>query len=223
MKAILTSTNLVEVDGGVELAEKMTGKPRDEINIAVINEASAMEFGDHRFVIDTLKDLAAVFGGNIEIVHLLALPPEQIQNRMNAADMIFVLGGNTEWLARVFDKTGFGAMLPQLLRNKLYVGSSAGSMILGHLPSYKNQDEGYGQADHFGVEKYLDLLDFSILPHFHAPYMNNQGDDWVIAESRAVSYPIYAISDQAAVVVNGDGISVIGGDYTRLLRGENLN
>jgi len=222
MKAILTSTDLIEVKGGVELAEKMIGKNRKDINIAVINEASAMEFGDHRFVIDTLKDLAANFGGKIEIVHLLALTKERVLERINAADMLFVLGGNTEWLMRVFEKTSFTEILLEVLKTKLYVGSSAGSMILGHLPSYKNQDSGYGKADHFDVTKYLDLLDFSILPHFHAEYMNNRGDDWAIAESKAVDYPVYALSDHAAIMIDGDKVEIIGKDYMKLVNGEQI-
>lgn len=219
MKAILTSTDVTEVSGGIELVEKMTGKSRKNINFAVINEASAMEFGDHHFVINTLKDLSANFGGNIEIVHLLALNPKQIQERINAADVLFVLGGNTEWLKTVFDKSGISKLLPKILKNKLYIGSSAGSMVLGHLPSYKNQDTGYGKADHFGVKGYLDLLDFSILPHLHAEYLNNRGDKWAIDESKSVDYPVYAISDKAATVIDNENIYLIGSDCMKLLNG----
>jgi dipeptidase E len=222
MKAILTSTDITEVQGGVEFAERMVGKPRKYINIAVINEASAVEFGDHRFVIDTLKDLADTFGGSIEIVHLFALTPEQIRARLDVASMLFVMGGNTEWLMRVFEKTGFAEMLPEILKTKLYIGSSAGSMILGHMPSYKNQDEGYGPADHFGVSRYLDLLDFSILPHLHAEYLNNRGNDWAIEESKSQDYPVYAISDKAAIVVDCEKTSVVGNDYMKLLNGKEI-
>jgi dipeptidase E len=220
MKAILCSTNVTEVKGGTELVERMLARPRGQINVAVVNEASAVEFGDHRFVANTLRDLADTFGGNIEIVHLLALSPDQIMERISVADILFVLGGNTEWLKQVFDKTGFSEMLPEILDEKLYIGSSAGSMILGHLPSYKNQDRGYGAASHFGVRKYLDLVDFSILPHFHAEYLNNRGDDWAIEESKSVDYPVYAISDTAAVVVDGAEVSVIGEDWKKLVHGK---
>ncbi|MDR2770050.1 MAG: peptidase E [Rickettsiales bacterium] len=220
MKAILASTEISKIDGGILLAEKLTGKSRKNLNIAVINEASAMEFGDHRFVIEYMRDLADNFGGNIEIMHLLALTPEQMLERMDAADMLCVLGGNTEWLKIVFDESGFSAVLPEMLDTTLYVGSSAGSMILGHLSSYENQDEGYGPAPHFGVDRYLDLADFAILPHFHAEYINNRGDDWVIAESKSSDYPVYAISDHAAVVIDGENVSVIGKDYIKLSGGK---
>ena len=220
MKAILTSTNITEIAGGVEMAERLMGKPRDEISVAIINEASAMEFGDHRWAITAMESLATAFGGSIEIVHLLALPIEKIRERVAIADMLFVLGGNTEWLKKVFDKSGFTKILPEILKNKLYVGSSAGSMILGHRPSYKNQKKAYGEFECFGVESYLDLMDFSVLPHFHAEYLDNRGDDWAIEESKSVSYPIYAISDKAAVVVDGERVSLVGSDCKKLVKGE---
>ncbi|MCL2338352.1 MAG: peptidase E, partial [Proteobacteria bacterium] len=144
MKAILCSSDITNVRGGVELAERMIGKPRDKINIAVINEASAVEFGNHRWAIDAMRHMADHFGGSIEIVHLLALTPEKILERINAAAMVFVLGGNTEYLKSVFDKTGFSKMFPEILKDKLYVGNSAGSMILGHQPSYRIQMQMYG-------------------------------------------------------------------------------
>jgi hypothetical protein len=69
MKAILASGNFIKVDGAVELTEKIVGKPRDKINIAVINEAAAVEFGDARWAIDILHDVANTFGGVVEIIH----------------------------------------------------------------------------------------------------------------------------------------------------------
>ena len=219
MKAILASHDLTKVRGGVELAEKMTGKPRNNINIAVINEAAAVEFGDHRWAIDTLKNLADNFGGSIEIVHLMALSKDQIRDRINANDMVFVLGGSPEWLKIVFDKTGFSDMRPEILKNKLYVGSSAGSMILGHRSSNKVQEQMYGTAEYFGVEKYLDWLDLSVLPHFEITG-GDRSKKWATCESKSVNYPVYALSDRAAVVVDDDKISVIGDDYLKLVGGD---
>jgi len=219
MKALLASTIFTKIPGGIELAEKMIGKPRAQINVAIINEAAAVEFGDHRWAVDTMKNLADAFGGIIEIVHLMAVSKEQIRERLNAADMIFVLGGNTDWLKIVFAQTGVSEFLPEILQNKLYAGSSAGSMILGHQPSYKRQEKIYGAYDDFGVKSYLDLLDFSILPHcFDVKHPNR--NDLAMAESKAVEYPVYALSDNAAVVVDGDKISIIGDDYLKLVHGK---
>lgn len=218
MKAILASGNLTQVNGGVESAEKMIGKSRKDISIAIINEAAGVEFGDHRWAIEAMRELVDTFGGNIEIVHLLAINPEQVRARCMAADMIYMLGGNTDWLRIVFDKTGFSKILPEILKNKLYVGSSAGAMILGHQPSYETQVKMYGEYYDFGVKNYLDLLDFSILPHLNDRGINNE--NLAIAESENVDYPVYAISDNAAVVVDDKEVFVIGNGYLKLLRGK---
>lgn len=221
MKAILTSTDLTKVEGGVELAEKMIGKPRSKINVAVINEASAVQFGDQRWVVDSLKNMADSFGGNFEIVHLLALEPAKILERVMAADMLFVLGGNTEWLKIIFDKTGFTKLLPEILRSKLYVGSSAGSMILGHRQSSENMDNFYGKEPYYGVDKYLDLLDLSFFPHLHGDgHTETARDEFAVNESKSVDHPVFALSDYAAIVVDSDEIKVIGRDYLKLIKGE---
>ncbi|MCL1902463.1 MAG: Type 1 glutamine amidotransferase-like domain-containing protein [Alphaproteobacteria bacterium] len=216
MKAILASQNITNIPGGVELVERMVGKPRDIINIAVINEASAIEFGNHRWAIDTLSNLAATFGGSIEFVHLLAITPEQIFDRVMAADMVFVLGGSADWQKVVFDKSGFSKIVPEILRDKLYVGSSAGSMILGRRPSNETLEKLYRRPiPNLGVTSYLDIFDFSILPHLDDDELGAERNQ-AIAESRMVDYPVYALSDHAAIVVDNDNISVIGDGYIKL-------
>ena len=220
MKAILASTDITKVANGIEAAERMIGKPRDKINIAIINEASAMEFAHHRWAIDTMTSLSTNFGGDIEIVHLLALRKDKILERCMAADMIAVLGGNVDWLQFVFDKTGFSEILPEILKTKLYHGSSAGSMVMGHRPSDKIQEALYGKQSAFGVTKYLDLIDLSILPHFNSEDMPEINVALARQESEEVDYPVYALSDAAAIVIDGDDISVIGGEYVKFVGGK---
>jgi dipeptidase E len=216
MKLILASSDITKVEGGIELVEKMAGKPRAKINVAIINEASAVQFEHHRWAIDTMTSIAANFGGDIEIVHILAIPLEKSVMRIMNADMVWVLGGNTEWLKVVFDRTGISAALPKILETKIYHGSSAGSMILGHRPSSKMQKILYGEFNDFGVEDYLDLVDFSILPHFDSEI----NEALAIEESKNVNYPVYALSDKSAIIVDGNNTSIIGEDYLKLVKGE---
>ncbi|MGI8935211.1 MAG: Type 1 glutamine amidotransferase-like domain-containing protein, partial [Phormidesmis sp.] len=44
---------------------------------------------------------------------------------------IFVNGGSIDYQMYVFKKSGFAKLLPKLLETKVYVGSSAGSMVIG--------------------------------------------------------------------------------------------
>ncbi len=70
------------------------------------------------------------------------------------------------------------------------------------------------------LKSYLDILDLSILPHFRALYLNNRDDKWAIEESKSVNYPVYALSDTAALVINNDEKYVIGENYLILKNGE---
>lgn len=221
MKLILASSGF-ESKEAVEKCIEFVDKPAKEINFAIINEAYAVEHGDHHWILDDMDSIRNNFGGHVEFVSLLALDIDKVEERINAADVIFVVGGNTEYLKTVFDKTGFSKLLPKLLKDKVYVGSSAGSMILGRQPSYKTQDEIYGEVDYFGVHEYLNLLDFSILPHLHSEYFSERADEWAIRESKNVDYPVYAISDNAALIIDGDKEYVVGHDYMKLVGGKKV-
>jgi len=115
-------------------------------------------------------------------------------------------------------------MFPEILKDKVYVGNSAGSMILGYQPSYRIQMQMYGgDTDlNFDVHSYFNLLDFAMLPHFMSNEIDgqNRNQEWVIQESKSVPYPVYAISDAAAIVVDGDKISVIGDGCMKVRDGE---
>ena len=222
MKLILASSGF-ESKEAVKKCVELVGKPAKKVNFAIINEAYAVEHGDHHWILDDIDSIRKNFGGNIEFVNLLALSIDKIEESINASDVIFVIGGNTEYLKTVFDKTGFSKLLPKLLKDKVYIGSSAGSMILGRQPSYKTQDKIYGKVDYFGVHEYLNILKFSILPHLHSKYFSERADIWAIKESENVDYPVYAISDHAAVIVDGNQEYVVGHDYIKLLSGKEID
>jgi len=97
MKLILASSSF-ESKEAVEKCIEFVGKPAKEINFAIINEAYAVEHGDHHWIIDDIDSIRKNFGGNIEFVNLLALSIDKIEERINVSDVIFVVGGNTEYL-----------------------------------------------------------------------------------------------------------------------------
>lgn len=71
-------------------------------------------------------------GGNIEFIDLQAHDLDYVERRIDVADMIFCFGGNTDYLANIFTKTGFNKLLPKILAEKVWVGSSAGSCALSN-------------------------------------------------------------------------------------------
>lgn len=210
MKLILASSGLNAPESVAKCLE-LVGKPAKDINFAVINEAMAVEYGNHDWFLNDMDGIRNNFGGNIEFVNLLANDIKKVEERLNAADVVWVEGGNTDYLATVLVKTGFDELLPKILKTKVYVGSSAGSQVLGHRPSYKVNEENYNETAY--TDKYMDLVDFTILPHLNSMHFNTRVEAWVLEDSKTQNSLVYAVSDDAAVIVDGDKTYVIGKDY----------
>lgn len=211
MKLLLCSEGFYTSES-VAVCEELVGKKRDEINVAVINEAYAVEHDNNlRWVLSTLNEVQKNFGGKLELVNLLALDIDTVKQRIEQHDVIFVVGGNTDYLMSVFNKTGFAKLLPDLLKTKVYVGSSAGSMVMGKRFSAKAYEQIYGERDLYGVEKYLELVAISIMPHLISPHFPNRKET-LLAAAGDHNGVIYGLQDDAAIVVEDDNLSTIGSE-----------
>lgn len=222
MKAILFSSDFVGLNATKEL-EKLVGKKAKDINFAIINEACAVEDGDdNSFFVDGMHFIKNNFG-KFYLVNLLALSLDDIKKHTNKSDVIFCFGGNTEYLKTVFDRTGFSSVLPELLKTKVWCGSSAGSMVLGKMISSNWQSKLYGDFNDYRVGSYLDLFDFSILPHLTGGDLASDDNDKIVFDISAnTSWDIYALSDWSAVLIDGDKVRVIGKHWTKLSDGKIL-
>lgn len=217
MKLILTSSEF-KIKEIIDAIVNFTGKSLNEVNVAVINEASAVEKGDKRWLIEGLYKLSKFFGGEIDIINLLALNRDELLSRIKQNDVIFCFGGNAEWLKIVFDKKGFSELLPSLLEEKVWIGSSAGSMILGKMPSEESQSYLYDIDDFNGVSEYLGLVNFSILPHIFGGKENDF--EVCVRESEKQDYPVYVLSDNSALIVDDKKTYLVGQKGFKLVGGK---
>ena len=210
MKLILCSEGFSTkeiIDKCVELV----GKPKDSINVAVINEAYAVETDNLRWVVSNLNSVKDNFGGNLELVNLLALDAEDIKERLEKSDVIFVVGGHTDYLMSVFNKSGLSSMLPELLKSKVYVGSSAGSMVLGKRLSEMAYEKIYNERNTYGVDKYLELADIAVMPHLDSPHFPNRKETLLEAVKEHPGV-VYGLRDDAAIIVEDNKITTIGSE-----------
>ena len=219
MKLVLTSADIFKPDILSEVVS-LVGKPTEKTSVAVLTEASAVENSDKRWLINGLNKLTKTFGGTIDIVNLLALPLEEVKTRIEKCDIIYCFGGSTEWLKKVFDKTVFSKLLPELLKTKVWVGSSAGSMILGKMPTTATQDYLYNVIDYYGVKKYLEFVNFSILPHLFGDFVPKNSFSKCVEESKKQKYPVYVLSDKSAVIVNNTKTYLVGKKCYKLVSGK---
>lgn len=211
MKLLLCSEGF-HTQNTVQACVDLVGKPKEQITIAVINEAFAPEETDKRWVLHNLNCVANNFPGFFDIINLLALSLEEVEARINRCDVIYVVGGNTDYLAHVFKKTGFDKLLLKLLKTKVYVGSSAGSIVMGKRPSSKEYLEAFGKEKDFGTTSYMGLVDLAIRPHMDSSDNPKRREDVLSASSKGLDFPVYGLRDDAAIIVNGDKIDTIGSE-----------
>jgi dipeptidase E len=221
MKLVLCSEGF-HTPNTVEACVKLVGKPKDEISIGIINEAYAVEKGDKRWVLDNLNSVASNFAGEIDIVDLLALSIDEVEQRLSEKDVIFVVGGDTDYLMSVYQKTGFDRLLPKLLETKVYVGSSAGSMVVGKRISAAAYRLIYDEDSKWNIDQYVGLVDLSVMPHLDSPHFPNRKESLIEAVG-SFEGRVYGLRDDSAVVIDGNDIKTIGSEPIIIERGKLVN
>jgi dipeptidase E len=216
MKLVLCSEGF-HTQNTIDACVELCGKPQKKITVAIINEAYAVEQGDKKWVLDNLNDVAKNFTAGIDIVNLLALSIIEIEERIMARDVIFVVGGNTDYQMHVFEKSSFAQLLPKLLGTKVYVGSSAGSMVMGKRISSKAYHTVYGERDEFGVTKYLGLVNLAIKPHMNSSHFPNNKPEVLERVAAGMDFPVYGLQDDSAIVVNGSQQRFIGSEPYKVM------
>ncbi|HMS23625.1 MAG TPA: Type 1 glutamine amidotransferase-like domain-containing protein [Candidatus Saccharibacteria bacterium] len=218
MKFVLCSEGF-STPNTVEACTKLVGKPKGEISIGIINEAFAVEHGDKRWVLHNLQCVFDNFSGEVDIVNLLALSIEEVEARLVNKDVIFVVGGDTDYLMGVYEKTGFDKLLPKLLETKVYVGSSAGSMVVGRRISAAAYRLIYGEDSKWGIDAYLGLADLSVMPHLDSPDFPNRKDTLLEAVGE-FEVKVYGLRDGSAVVIDGNSVTTIGSEPLIIEKGK---
>ncbi len=134
---------------------------------------------------------------------------EELYQEMDNIDMIFVAGGNTFYLLQEARKSQFDEIIIELTNKGIpYIGSSAGSLLAG--PSVEIALDIDNQNDAKELESYdgLGLVDFIVLPHWDddrfRPLIESN-----LEKSLDRGYRTIKLTDQQAVLVNGDNVEIV--------------
>ena len=213
---LLTSAGLMN-ESIVGALRELTVRPFEELNLAFIPTAANLEEGDKGWLIDDLEACQKLGLKELDIVDISALPKSVWQKRLEAADIIFVSGGNTFHLMHWVRASGLEEVLPELLKTRVYVGVSAGSMITNPNIRCSLSEKGVAEEIHGAIEDGgLSLVDFLIEPHINNAYFPELTFEYVQNESTETTLPIYALDDQSAIqVVDGEVTVVSEGEWKR--------
>ena len=168
MKLLLTSGGLTNSSIAKALFD-LTGKKPEETTLVFIPTASNVEAGDKGWLIADLLNLQKQNFRSIEITDISAVDENIWKTSLENADVLFFEGGNTYHLMRWLNKSGLTKLLPELLKDKVYVGVSAGSMVTNPDLALKLSQQIY-EEDMLETEEIagLNFVDFYFLPHLNS-------------------------------------------------------
>ena len=142
--------------------------------------------------------------GVLELTALPSIEKEVWIAAVEAADALLVQGGDVFYLFRWMRESGLADRLP-LLRETVYVGVSAGSMVTAPIFGETYDDPN----SPFVINEGLRLVDFALLPHVDHPDHPESTTARVERMAAEVPVPTYTIDDQTAIKVVNDAFEVV--------------
>lgn len=209
MKLLLTSGGITNKSIAKALFE-LVGKKPEDTSLVFVPTAANVEVGDKSWFIDDLYNLKKQNFKSIDIADISALDPKIWKAKFDTADVIFFEGGNTYHLMRWINKSGLAMMLPEYLKTKVYVGLSAGSMVINPDLALKLSQIIY-EEDMTETENMtaLGLVDFYFLPHLNSDYFKKLRELNIREATKRMTKKVYALDDQSALKVVDGKIEVI--------------
>lgn len=209
MKLLLTSAGISNDSIKKSFFGLVDKKPED-ISLAFIPTASNVQLGDKKDWL--IKDFIVLKNLNlksISIVDISAIERSIWEPQLNEADVLFFEGGNTFHLMEWVDKSGLKEIFLDLLETKIYVGVSAGSMILSP-DLLLNTCQKLYKEDLQRVENMngVNLVSFYILPHFNSKHFLRNKEN-ILEATKDMKNKIYALDDNSAIEVIDNNIKII--------------
>jgi dipeptidase E len=149
--------------------------------------------------------------GVLELTALPSIDEEHWVPIVQETDVLLVGGGDPLYLCHWMRESGLADLLPSL-RETVYVGLSAGSMVMA--PNIGEEFVGWKPPT--GGDETLGVVGFSMFPHLdHEDLPENTMAD---AEKWAagMSVPGYAIDDETAIQVTDGTVEVVSEGHWRL-------
>lgn len=212
MKLLLTSSGLSK-RAGVNALIELTGKSPGATKIGFIPTAANVEEGNKDWFVNQFLNLWRFGYHNIDIVDPSAADVAW-RERLEDVDVIFVSGGNTFHLLNQFRGTGFDTWLNKHKDSKVYVGSSAGTIVMSPTIEAAGLEPG-ADVNLLGITDLTGLgwVNFEVEPHCDMARF-----DIVERYAKSATNSVYALDDQSAIKVIDDNVEVVSEGSWKLFK-----
>jgi dipeptidase E len=151
--------------------------------------------------------------GVLELTALPSIDKELWVPMVREIDVLLVNGGDALYLCHWMWQSGLADLLPSLRREAVYLGLSAGSMVMA--PNVG--EEGFGSwRPPNGDNSTLGMVEFSIFPHLDHERLPENTMAYAERWAAKVGVPGYAIDDQTAIKVTDGTVEVVSEGHWKL-------
>lgn len=209
MKLLLTSGGITNQLIAAALFD-LVGKKPENTSVVFIPTASNVETGDKSWLIKDLVYFKKENFKSVYITDISAVDGKIWRPQFEAADVLFFEGGNPYHLMEWINKSGLVSIFPELLKNKVYVGVSAGSMVVSKDLALKISQTIYEEdLDRTHDISGLNLVDFYFLPHLNSPYYKNLNEGFIRETLKVAPEKIYVLDDNSALKIINEKVEVV--------------
>jgi len=174
-----------------------------------------------------LVDLGWRTMGLFELTALPSIKKDVWVSSFEDADALLVWGGDPLYLAYWFEQSGLTQVLTSLNKDLVYVGVSAGSMVVNTIFGETYDDPRAGSGTPLTMENVMfntgtgeisrsfytgqgaGLTDFAVIPHFNNPGFPEacglNAEKW----AARIPAPVYAIDEQTAIKVVAGQVEIV--------------
>ena len=219
MKLLLTSAGISNASIHNALVD-LLGKPvADASALFVPTAIYALPNGSdiaRRVIRGSLGDPFCELGWkSLGVLELTALPSIERAlwiPMLEETDALLVGGGDCQYLTYWMQRSGLASLLPTLLRKTVYVGLSAGSMIMTRFGTTYGRHTLPAESD-----RSLGLIDIALHPHLDDECMPANSLANLEKVAATIPEPSYLIDDQTAIKVSDGTIEVVSEGHWKLI------
>jgi dipeptidase E len=142
--------------------------------------------------------------GILELTSLPSIKRELWVPMLQETDALLVGGGDCQYLCYWMQQSGLAELLPSLLCKTVYVGLSAGSMVMTRFGTTYG-----GHTLPAETDKSLGLVDFAIHPHLDHEWFPENSLANLEKLAATLPMPSYAIDDHTAIKMTGGAVEII--------------
>ena len=189
------------------LLEQFAGEKVEGKSVTFIPTAANVE--SIKVYVGMARRAFARLGIAVDELDVSTATAEEISHKLSRNDYIYVAGGNTFYLLQELKRSGADKLIAQeIAAGKLYIGESAGSMVIAPDIGYSQAMDKPAKAPGLDSFSALGIVDFYPVPH-QGNFLFRKAVKKIIAEYVS-SLPLRPISDTQVILVEGDDVTVEG-------------